>query len=181
MAPCSTGLFMCVSFSTLQASPPSSFGINSNSVILKYKYVLMNAEQQVQYLCPIFAYCKFCSANWCNIKCIYCITSSENPVKSLYVCTCECPDLYMNRNLGALVFQGCCHTRQKWNLWVCGFVLVCCVCISKHVPIRVFSYPQLCRRHLWRLPLFLFSNSLSFSPFVVGMFSSMWLGICTFL
>lgn len=53
----------------------------------------------------------------------------------------------MNHNLSALVFQECCHTRQKWNLWVCGFVSVCCVCISKHVPICVFSYPHLCRRH----------------------------------
>lgn len=35
----------------------------------------------------------------------------------------------MNLNLCALVFQECCHTRQKWNLWVCGFVSACCVCV----------------------------------------------------
>lgn len=47
-----------------------------------------------------------------------------------------CHDLYVNLNLGALMFQECCHTRQKWNLWVCGLCQPA-VCISKHVPIRV--------------------------------------------
>lgn len=73
----------------------------------------------------------------------------------------------MNHNLSALVFQECCHTRQKWNLWVCGFVSVCCVCISKHVPICVFSYPHLRRRHtvapLTPDSLFVLQFSLIFS------------------
>lgn len=103
----------------------------------------MNAEQQVQYLCPIFAYCKVILLTGVTSNALITL----HPVQTL-LSLCMCPDLYMNLNLGALVFQGCCHTRQKWNLWVCGFVSVCCVCISKHVPIRVFSYPHLCRRHL---------------------------------
>lgn len=67
-----------------------------------------------------------------------------------------------------LVFQECCHTRQKWKLWVCGFVSTCCVCISNHVPICVSFHTHICTDgillHLWRLPLFLFSKfSLIFS------------------
>lgn len=50
---------------------------------------------------------------------------------------------------------------------LCGFVSVCCVCISKHVPIRVFSYPHLYRRHtaapLTPVSLFVLQFSLIFS------------------
>lgn len=50
---------------------------------------------------------------------------------------------------------------------LCGFVSVCCVCISKHVPIRVFSYPHLYRHHtaapLTPASLFVLQFSLIFS------------------
>lgn len=144
-----------------------------------------------------------------NISLVLCVTSEsvialhagKFAISFLLVChcvcvrVCLCPDLCMNFNLGALVFQECCHTRQKWNLWVCGFVSACCVsvlvcvcvhvCVSDYVPIRVSSHTHICTDgtllHLWRLPLFLFSNSLSFSPFVVGMFTAVRLHMRTLL
>lgn len=47
------------------------------------------------------------------------------------------------------MFQECCHTRQKWNLWVCGFVSACSVCVFLNMCLYVcvFSYPHLYRRH----------------------------------
>lgn len=129
----------------------------------------------MQYVCPTSAYCY--------------LSSNTNHDTFFYSCVCVCPDLYVNFNLGALVFQECCHTRQKWNLWVCGFCVsvlcMCvCVCISKHVPISVCLFiPTFVQTalllHLWRLPLFSFSNSLSFSPFVAFMFTSVRLHIRT--
>lgn len=70
----------------------------------------------------------------------------------------------------------CCHTRQKWNLWVCGFVSACCVCVflsmCLYVCVCVSFHTHICTDgislYLWRPLLFLFSKFLSFSPFVAG-------------
>ena len=85
---------------------------------------------------------------------------------------CVCPDLYMNFNLGALVFQECCHTRQKWNLWVCGFVSACCVCVFLNMCLYVcvFSYPHLYRRH-FAAPL---TPCLSFCSPILSHFLPLW-------
>ena len=115
-------LFVCfsISFGALQAFSPFSVNINCSSY-LRFILLIINAVC-ISYLCLLLPFYQYKS--WYIF---------------LLVCVCVCPDLYMNFNLGALVFQECCHTRQKWNLWVCGFcVSVLCMCVCMCVCVCVF-------------------------------------------
>lgn len=104
--------------------------------------------------------CVYCYINWLPWKYFLIFEwSLWSPIHDkcslFFIFMSVCPDLHLTFNLGAVVFHECCHTRQKWNLWVCGFfqlavcvcvsVCVCmCLCISMQVLIRLNpSYPHL--------------------------------------